>query len=91
MLEVGNEGMSFTEQVAHMTMWAIPSTRCVQRSTRLQSGASTLALTDTLQSPLILGNDVRNMTDETLSIIANAGILAINQDSGTSKDRKSVV
>lgn len=25
------------------------------------------------------------MTDETLSIIANAGILAINQDSGTSK------
>lgn len=23
MLEVGNEGMTFTEQVAHMTMWAI--------------------------------------------------------------------
>ncbi|KAK4700510.1 alpha-galactosidase, partial [Phenoliferia sp. Uapishka_3] len=61
MLEVGNEGMTFTEQVAHMTMWAIN------------------------KSPLILGNDVRNMTNETLAILANPTILAINQDSGTSK------
>ncbi|KAF8583619.1 glycoside hydrolase family 27 protein [Ramaria rubella] len=34
-----------------------------------------------LKSPLILGNDVTNMTNETLSIITNDAIIAVNQDS----------
>ncbi|KAK4699774.1 alpha-galactosidase, partial [Phenoliferia sp. Uapishka_3] len=58
-LEVGNDGMSFTEQVSQMSMWAIN------------------------RSPLILGNDIRNMTNDTMAIISNKAILSINQDSGT--------
>ena len=37
-----------------------------------------------LKSPLILGNDVTNMTNETLSIITNDAIIAVNQDSANS-------
>lgn len=37
-----------------------------------------------LKSPLILGNDVTNMTNETLSIITNDAIIAANQDPGGS-------
>ncbi|EIN04737.1 alpha-galactosidase [Punctularia strigosozonata HHB-11173 SS5] len=33
-----------------------------------------------LKSPLILGNDVTNMTNETLSIITNEALIAVNQD-----------
>ncbi|EED81247.1 candidate alpha-galactosidase from glycoside hydrolase family GH27 [Postia placenta Mad-698-R] len=33
-----------------------------------------------LKSPLILGNDVTNMTNETLEIITNDAVIAINQD-----------
>ena len=33
-----------------------------------------------LKSPLILGNDVANMTVETASILKNAEIIAVNQD-----------
>lgn len=37
-----------------------------------------------LKSPLILGNDVTNMTNETLSIITNDAIIAVSQDSAGS-------
>ena len=37
-----------------------------------------------LKSPLILGNDVTNMTNETLSIITNDAIIAVSQDSANS-------
>ncbi|GJJ08130.1 hypothetical protein Clacol_002338 [Clathrus columnatus] len=37
-----------------------------------------------LKSPLILGNDVRNIDDETLSIITNEAVIALNQDPYTS-------
>ncbi|KAJ7601062.1 alpha-galactosidase [Mycena floridula] len=33
-----------------------------------------------IKSPLILGNDVRNMTNETLEIITNSAVIAVNQD-----------
>lgn len=33
-----------------------------------------------MASPLILGNDLRNMTDETLAIITNKEMIAVNQD-----------
>ena len=38
------------------------------------------ALWALLKAPLILGNDIRNMDNETLSIISNTEIIAINQD-----------
>jgi alpha-galactosidase len=56
MLEVGN-GMTFIEDRAHFTMWAM------------------------LAAPLIAGNDLRNMSAETISILTHAGTIAVNQDS----------
>ncbi|CCM02216.1 uncharacterized protein FIBRA_04296 [Fibroporia radiculosa] len=41
-----------------------------------------------LKSPLILGNNVLNMTNETLEIITNDAIIAVNQDStGSAAER----
>jgi len=37
-----------------------------------------------LKSPLILGNDVSDMTEETLEIITNDAIIAVNQDAAGS-------
>jgi len=37
-----------------------------------------------LRSPLILGNDVTSMTNETLTIITNDALIAVNQDSNAS-------
>ncbi|KAI0348714.1 alpha-galactosidase [Trametopsis cervina] len=37
-----------------------------------------------LKSPLILGNDVTNMTNETMEIITNTALIAVNQDSNGS-------
>ena len=33
-----------------------------------------------IKSPLILGNDIRNMTDDTLAILTNDEVIALNQD-----------
>jgi alpha-galactosidase len=41
---------------------------------------SHFALWAILNSPLILGNDLRNMKPETLDILKNKGIIALNQD-----------
>jgi alpha-galactosidase len=41
---------------------------------------SHFALWAILNSPLILGNDLRNMSEETLSILKNKDIIALNQD-----------
>ncbi|MEG2676022.1 MAG: alpha-galactosidase, partial [Clostridia bacterium] len=42
---------------------------------------SHFALWCMLNSPLILGNDIRNMSDEVQKIVTNANLIAINQDS----------
>ncbi len=57
MLEVGNGGMSNTEDRSHFSMWCM------------------------LASPLIAGNDLANMSEETKQILTNADAIAINQDS----------
>ncbi|MER5261994.1 ricin-type beta-trefoil lectin domain protein [Actinosynnema sp. NPDC002837] len=57
MMEVGNGGMTETEQRSHFAMWAI------------------------MASPLIAGNDVRNASAATLSILNNSDLIAVNQDS----------
>ena len=56
MLEVGNGELSYTENVAHFSLWCI------------------------LAAPLMLGNDIRSMSDEVLEIITNKEVIAINQD-----------
>lgn len=45
------------------------------------SPVSHFSLWSILKSPLILGNDIRNMTEATLSIIANKVMISMNQDS----------
>jgi alpha-galactosidase len=56
MLEVGNGELSYSENVAHFSLWCI------------------------LAAPLMLGNDIRTMSDEVLEIITNKEVIAINQD-----------
>jgi alpha-galactosidase len=41
-----------------------------------------------LNSPMLLGNDLRSMTPATLGIIRNTEVLAVNQDWGGSQGRK---
>lgn len=57
MLEVGNNGMTFTEYQTHFALWAIA------------------------KAPLILGNDLTKLDEQTYSIIANPEVIAVNQDS----------
>jgi alpha-galactosidase len=42
---------------------------------------SHLSLWSLLSAPLLLGNDVRSITPETLAIVANTEVIAIDQDS----------
>ncbi len=56
MLEVGNGGMSFTEDQAHFTLWCIVS------------------------APLIAGNDLTAVSAQSLSILTNAELIAVDQD-----------
>ena len=57
MLEVGNGGMTFTEDQAHFSLWCIVS------------------------APLIAGNDLTAMCGQTFSILTNAELIAVDQDS----------
>ncbi len=57
MMEVGNGGMTTSEDRAHFSMWCM------------------------LASPLIAGNDLTNMSKETLEILTNKDAIAVNQDS----------
>ncbi|CAM9000469.1 unnamed protein product [Rhodiola kirilowii] len=56
MLEVGNGGLTYDENVLHFSIWAIS------------------------KAPLLIGCDVRNMTAETLGILSNTEVIAVNQD-----------
>ena len=57
MLEVGNGGMSSTEDQTHFSLWAISA------------------------APLIIGNDMTNMSSSTKSILTNTDVIAVDQDS----------
>jgi alpha-galactosidase len=56
MLEVGNAGLTDTEQRAQFSLWAI------------------------MAAPLILGNDLTNMSAATLATLSNAEVIAVDQD-----------
>ena len=57
MLEVGNGGMSATEDQTHFSLWAISA------------------------APLIMGNDMSNMSASAKSILMNSDVIAVDQDS----------
>lgn len=56
MLEVGNPGLTYDENVSHFSMWAM------------------------LAAPLMAGNDLRNMDEQTSEILTNSEVIAVNQD-----------
>ena len=56
MLEVGNGGMSESEDRAHFSMWCM------------------------IASPLIAGNDLRNMSEQTKAILSNSDAIDVDQD-----------
>lgn len=56
MLEVGNGKLTYNENVAHFSMWAM------------------------MAAPLLAGNDLRTMSEETLKILTNKKVIAVNQD-----------
>ncbi len=56
MLEVGNGGMSTTEDQSHFSLWAISA------------------------APLILGNDMTNMSASAKAILTNSEVIAVDQD-----------
>jgi alpha-galactosidase len=63
-LEVGNSGMSFEEQKAHFSLWAL------------------------MASPLMAGNDLTRMSEETKNILLNRDVIAVDQDAlGKAGDR----
>jgi alpha-galactosidase len=57
MMEVGNGGMTATEDKAHFTLWCM------------------------LAAPLMAGNDLRNMSPETVRILTRREVIAVDQDS----------
>lgn len=56
MLEIGNGGLTNTEERTHFALWCFA------------------------KAPLILGNDLTQMTRDQLNIITNTNLIAINQD-----------
>ncbi|KAH8895427.1 glycoside hydrolase [Thozetella sp. PMI_491] len=56
MMEIGNGGLTESEERAHFGLWAIT------------------------KSPIILGTNLTKISDSSLAIIKNEGILSINQD-----------
>ncbi len=57
MMEVGNGGMTATEDKTHFTLWCM------------------------LAAPLMAGNDLRRMSPETVRILTNREVIAVDQDS----------
>jgi alpha-galactosidase len=56
MLQVGNGGLTYDEEISHFSLWCA------------------------IKSPLIAGNDLTTMSAQTLSILTNTELIAINQD-----------
>lgn len=56
MLQVGNKGMSYNEEVSHFSLWAA------------------------LKSPLLISTDLATISEESLGILKNEEVIAINQD-----------
>ncbi len=56
MLEIGNGGLSYTEERSHMALWAFA------------------------KSPLIIGCDLNKVSPQSLAILKNKQLIAVNQD-----------
>ncbi|MQM13836.1 hypothetical protein Taro_046762, partial [Colocasia esculenta] len=78
MLEVGNGGMTYQEYRAHFSIWALMKVGSKILDLNIYS-LSITALAIPVNAPLLIGCDVRNMTTETLKILSNDEVIAVNQ------------
>ncbi|KAH0465373.1 hypothetical protein IEQ34_005476 [Dendrobium chrysotoxum] len=81
MLEVGNGGMTIEEYRSHFSIWALAKVPILQ----LQNFCFFFLNIDKksmkpVQAPLLIGCDVRFMSNETLAILSNSEVIAVNQD-----------
>jgi alpha-galactosidase len=67
-------------EVAAPGQWNDPDMLEVGNGLTHDEGVSHFSLWCLVKSPLILGNDLRNMTQDTLQILTNDEVIAINQD-----------
>lgn len=86
MLEVGNGGMTKDEYIVHFSIWAISKVLLLSFTWRNESihvlvgkSAAYEQVVLHFQAPLLLGCGVRNMTDDTLEIVGNKEVIAVNQ------------
>lgn len=75
-----HEGFNI-RQYAGPGHWNDPDMMEVGNGMSVNEDRAHFALWAMLAAPLIAGNDIRNMTPETLEILTNAEVIAINQDS----------
>lgn len=82
MLEVGNGGMTNDEYISHFSLWAISkvlqSLPCLALSSHKLLNSYGLLLLQ-VKAPLLIGCDVRNVPKETMHILGNKEVIAINQ------------
>ncbi|WVZ20772.1 hypothetical protein V8G54_008094 [Vigna mungo] len=83
MLEVGNGGMTYQEYRAHFSIWALAKVLLILAPTSyifsLAFICAEFVISRYQSAPLLIGCDVRNLTAETLEILSNAEVIAINQ------------
>ncbi|KAL5991272.1 hypothetical protein ACLOJK_012179 [Asimina triloba] len=78
MLEVGNGGMTYQEYRAHYSIWALMKQGI--HSEECSSEVNQFSGDKGRNAPLLIGCDVRNMTQETMEILSNKEVIAVNQD-----------
>lgn len=79
MLEVGNGGMTTDEYVSHFSIWALVKVPSSHQPPSQPSQLEPVVSWDILQAPLLIGCDVRSMSNETLRILSNKEVIAVNQ------------
>jgi alpha-galactosidase len=102
MLEVGNGGMSYHEYVVHFSLWSVAKVGSSLASydqplSLFDQELWTWQINSYLdhpywranlfrQAPLLIGCDVTSISKETLGILSNAEVIAINQGSAKLQD-----
>lgn len=83
MLEVGNGGMTTEEYRSHFSVWALVKvqiyTTCSKLLTFIITNFINLSKLTTFQAPLLVGCDIRSMSNETYEILSNKEVIAVNQ------------
>ena len=83
MLEVGNGGMTTTEYETHFSLWALMKVRkviCKSHSFCIYTITMYIIFSEHYKAPLLIGCDIRSISDDALRILTNDEVIAVNQD-----------